>query len=222
MSSDAEVDTRMTNDSNQPLTQVPYCFCELAPLYVLDLLNDVERQWVEQQILDCPELAEELAQYQAAVTAIPYGVDLVPDNTPEIKAKLFDRLDLELPSSAPAVAPVSTPISAFVPFMATRSSELRWRSGRVPKVEVAILHLDRERRERIGLLRAEPGMEYPPHTHGGTEEIYMLSGDLVLEGVTYYAGDYIRSAPGSQHLPSYSVEGCMFFFRSSMDDQYPE
>jgi hypothetical protein len=210
----------MRNDPNQKLVEQHYCFCELAPLYALDLLNETERQWVEKQLLDCPELQEELAQYETAVTAIPYGVELLPDNPAVMKGKLFDRLNLELPT--PAITPVTEPISTFVPFMATRSGELRWRAGRVPKVEVAILHLDRERRERIGVLRAEPGMEYPPHTHGGTEEIYMLSGDLVLEGVTYYAGDYIRSAPGSQHSPAYSHTGCMFFFRSSFDDEYPE
>jgi anti-sigma factor ChrR (cupin superfamily) len=211
----------MTDLTNHSIEE-RYCFCELAPLYALDLLNQTERAWVEQQLLDCPELGEELAQYETAVTAIPYGVELVPDNTSAIKGKLFDRLNLKLPADKPAVIPVTEPISTFVPFMAMRSGELNWRSGRVPKVEVAILHLDRERRERIGLLRAEPGMEYPPHTHGGTEEIYMLSGDLVLEGVTYYAGDYIRSALGSQHAPAYSHTGCMFFFRSSLEDEYPE
>jgi anti-sigma factor ChrR (cupin superfamily) len=64
-------------------------------------------------------------------------------------------------------------------------------------------------------------MVYPGHRHGGTEEIYMLSGDLVLEGITYYGGDYIRSAPGSTHGEAYSKGGCMFFFRSSLDDEYP-
>jgi hypothetical protein len=42
------------------------CFCELAPLYVLDLLDLDERIWVETQVLECPDLAEELASYQGS------------------------------------------------------------------------------------------------------------------------------------------------------------
>jgi ChrR Cupin-like domain len=218
-SGDAEVNTGMTDQNfSESLGQEKYCFCDLAPLYALELLNDDERQWVEQQILACPDLAIELTEYQTAVTAIPYGVESLPtaDRMQEVKGKLCDRLDLTLSAVEPE------PISNFVPFLALRSAQLKWRSGRIPKVEVAILHIDPVQRERVGLLRAEPDMAYPPHRHGGTEEIYMLSGDLTLEGITYYAGDYIRSAPGSTHSPASSAGGCMFFFRSSLDDEYPQ
>jgi hypothetical protein len=34
-----------------------YCFCELAPLYALDLLDEEEKAWVERQIATCPDLA---------------------------------------------------------------------------------------------------------------------------------------------------------------------
>jgi anti-sigma factor ChrR (cupin superfamily) len=146
-------------------------------------------------------------EYELATTVIPYGIESLPSiaDMQVLKAKLFDRLDLTLPIS----------------FMAMRSTELKWHYPGIPKVEIAIMHIDPVRRERVGLLRAEPGMQYPAHRHGGTEEIYMLSGDLVLEGVPYHGGDYIRSAGGSTHVPSYSEGGCMFFFRSSLDDEYP-
>jgi anti-sigma factor ChrR (cupin superfamily) len=144
---------------------------------------------------------------ELATSAMPYGLESLPAiaDMQVIKAKLFDRLDLALP----------------VPFMAFRSGQLEWHCPGIPKVEIAIMYVDPVRRERVGLLRAGPGMQYPAHRHGGTEEIYMLSGDLVLEGVPYHGGDYIRSAGGSSHIPAYSEGGCMFFFRSSLDDVYP-
>jgi hypothetical protein len=73
-----------------------YCFCELVPLYVLDLLTDSKRLWVERQLLESPELVEELAHYQTAATAIPYGVPVVPMAT-NLKDRLFARLELAPP-----------------------------------------------------------------------------------------------------------------------------
>lgn len=66
------------------------CFCELVPLYVLDLLDFEDRLWVEDRIAECPDLAEELANYQAAVGAIPYTAPPVPMSA-DLKKRLFDR-----------------------------------------------------------------------------------------------------------------------------------
>ncbi len=199
-----------------------YCFCELAPLLSLDLLTAEERQWVEQQVLDCPELAEELAQYQLGVTAIPYGLEPAQPSG-DLKQRLFDRLGLET-SETPVPVQDQKSLDNLLPLMAVRSAELQWgpHPHGCPKVQVALLHTNPVTRECVGILRAEPGLEYPAHRHGGVEEIYMLSGDLKLEGITYYGGDYIRSAAGSTHSPAHSIDGCMFFFRSSMDDEYPD
>jgi hypothetical protein len=195
-------------------------FEDLAPLHALGLLNPDEQQWLEQLLLAQPERATQLAQYQAAAAAIPYGLEAVPTaaKMQGLKARLFERLELPLEPAPASDRRLSTLTAAFT---AVRSGNLVWQTSPIPKVQIATLHLDAERRERAGLLRAEPGMQYPPHTHGGTEEIYMLSGDLVLEGVRYEAGDYIRSASQSQHSPAHSVTGCTFFFRSSLDDEYP-
>jgi anti-sigma factor ChrR (cupin superfamily) len=223
--SDVEVDTDMTEqNSNESAPSATDCFCDLAPLYALGVLGEAEQRWVEQQIADNPELAAELAQYQSAVTAMPYGVDSLPsiDEMQVLKGKLFARLDLDQPTIVPPQTAIPPAASSSVPLFALRSDGLKWHSPGIPKVEVALLYHDRVKREKTGLLRAAPDMHYPPHRHGGVEEIYMLSGDLMLEGVTYYAGDYIRSAAGSDHAAAYSAEGCMFFFRNSVDDQYPK
>jgi anti-sigma factor ChrR (cupin superfamily) len=202
-------------DSFNPIgpdsTPEPDSFETLAPLSALGLLAPSEQQALEQHLQAHPELAPELAAYQAAAAVLPYGLALPPAATLQaLKPQLFERLGLPKPD-----------LSLEAAFRAVRSGDLRWQASPIPKVAIATLHIDAERREQVGLLRAEPGMQYPPHTHGGTEEIYMLSGDLVLEGASYGAGDYIRSLPQSHHGPAYSVAGCLFFFRSSLDDQYP-
>jgi anti-sigma factor ChrR (cupin superfamily) len=189
------------------------CFCELAPFYALGLLSEPEQVWVEQQVAECPDLAEELVAYESAVTAIPYSVPTLP-LAGDVKERLFERLGLE-PTPSETVDE-RTPAS----FLAVRSQDLNWQPHSVPGVAIAIVHTDVSKREIVGFLRAEPGVRYPFHRHAAIEEIFMLEGDLVIEDRVYGAGDYIRSSPGSAHAP-YTKGGCRFFFHTSMDDEYP-
>lgn len=191
-----------------------YCFCELAPLYTLDLLSEQERDWVEQQLAEYPELSEELAEYQLAATAIPYAAPDVA-MAADLKNRLFESLELEPPETIPATPPTTPPPG----FFALRSQDLNWQPHQVPGMAIAMLHIDEIKREIVGILRADPGARYPLHRHAAIEEIYMLAGDLIIDDQVYGAGDYIRSQPGSTHSP-HSIGGCTFLFHTSMDDEY--
>jgi hypothetical protein len=206
------------------------CFCDLAPLYVLDLLDAEQRQWVEEQAAADPELALELTELQGTTATIAYSAtDEVP--AADLKSRLFDALGCTPPpqqsltqQSIAEPALTSAPDDDFRIALETlfvRSQEQVWRSGKTPGVMVSILHTDPIKREIVGLLKAEPGVHYPHHRHATVEEIFMLEGDLVVAGAVYRQGDYIRSASGSGHGP-HTTEGCMFFFRTSMDDEYPD
>ena len=200
------------------------CFCELAPLYALDLLDLGERLWVDAQILECPDLAEELANYQAAVAVIPYSAPTMPMSA-DLKDRLFDRIADPVENQL-GVEPIATAIPAAAkpspPTIVTfRSSDLKWRPYRAAGIEVALLYLDRANRMSSALLKAAAGVVYPLHQHQGIEEIYMLEGELVIDGQVYRAGDYIRSYPNSIHAPSTST-GCMFLIRGCLDDNYDE
>jgi quercetin dioxygenase-like cupin family protein len=190
------------------------CFSELAPLYVLDLLEIEDRLWVEAQVVDCPDLAEELANYRTAVGLLPYGAPPV-SMAADLKDRLFDRLGLE-PVTEPEPAPE---LLAEREIYAVRSQDLDWKPHRVEGVQCAILSVDDKQRMRSMVVKVAAGVTYPLHRHGGIEEIYMLEGDLIIENETYFAGDYIRSFSGSIHAPS-SVTGCMFVIRACMDDEY--
>ena len=188
-----------------------HCFSELAPLYALSALSQLERVWVEQQVVECPDLLEELASYQSAVTAIPYSSSPLPLPA-NLKHRLFEHLELETPSSEQEQE------RPPAPFQAVHAQDLNWQPHTVPGVFVAIVHKDEVKREIVGFLRAEPGVRYPAHRHAAVEEIFMLEGDLVIGDDVYGAGDYIRSNLGSSHAP-YTKGGCQFFFHSSMDDE---
>jgi anti-sigma factor ChrR (cupin superfamily) len=205
------------------------CFCELAPLYALDLLDLDERLWVEAQVVDCPDLAEELASYQAAVGVIPYGAPAMP-MAADLKERLFDRialpiehqLDLDAVEPSTNSQPENQSAELSEPTMvAIRSTELEWHPYRTEGVEVAMLFLDRFNRTCSAIVTAADGVIYPLHQHQGIEEIYMLEGELEIDGQVYLAGDYIRSYPNSIHPPA-TTRGCKFLIRACLDDNYDE
>jgi quercetin dioxygenase-like cupin family protein len=211
------------------------CFCELAPLYALDLLEAEERCWIEQEMENDPDLADELSELQASVGVIAYTAPAVPVAA-NLKQRLFQKLDFastadesptftefsrpELDTAGDEATGAASVYPSTLPF-AVQSQDLVWQPHRVPGVMIARLHVDTVKHEVVGLFRAEAGVRYPLHRHAGVEEIFMLQGDLVIAGKVYGSGDYIRSEPGSIHAPETSG-GCMFFFRTSCNDEYFE
>jgi quercetin dioxygenase-like cupin family protein len=191
------------------------CFCELAPLYALDLLDLDERLWVETQVLECPDLAEELASYQAAVGVIPYGAPTMP-MAADLKDRLFDKLGLEPVKAVPEISPQVPP---DLQMFAIASQDMQWKPHRIDGVEFVLLFLDEVNRMRTLLVKVAAGITYPFHQHQGIEEIYMLEGELVISEQVYSAGDYIRSYPNSIHAPSTDT-GCKFLIRACIDDNY--
>lgn len=191
------------------------CFCELAPLYALDLLAPEQRLWVEAQVLECPDLAEELTSYQTAVELIPYTAQIMPIAA-DLKDRLFERLGLDPVESIPA-----TPLELLPDpqMFALKAAEMQWKPHRMEGVEIVVLFIDEVNRIRNLLVKAAAGVTYPFHQHHGIEEIYMLEGELVIDEEVYLAGDYIRSYPNSIHAPSTST-GCMFLIRACIDDNY--
>lgn len=207
------------------------CFCDLAPLYALNVLSDSDRAWVEAQIAECPDLALELAEFEAAVSVLPYAAPPVPV-APDLKDRLFQRIGRATPAPQTS-AETTTAFPGLVARLLERSAttlinrdaipsqEVKWEPYIVPGIRIARLHTDLVNRMVTGLLQAEPGSRYPLHSHGGVEEIFMLQGDLIVGDRVYGSGDYIRSTPGMVHAPE-TRHGCMFFFRASMDNAFLE
>lgn len=218
-----------------------YCFCELAPLYALGTLSAEQKLWVEQQVADCPELAEELAIAQETVAALAYSTPLITPS-PALKQRLLQHITAStlVPDTTSAqpeaelLEPLPTNLNALGEFAtltqgATNSlalltnllSGLRWRPYMVPGIEIVPLKINYRTQQVVCLLKAEAGVRYPLHDHRDVEEIFMLAGDLVDGDRTYHTGDYIRSGVGSSHAPL-TKEGCIFLVRSSLRDNILE
>jgi quercetin dioxygenase-like cupin family protein len=66
-------------------------------------------------------------------------------------------------------------------------------------------------RSKTILLKFEPGAIYPYHNHPGGEEVFVLSGEVTIEGALLQEGDYLYTPPGFKHGVK-SEKGCTLLF----------
>jgi ChrR-like protein with cupin domain/putative zinc finger protein len=68
------------------------------------------------------------------------------------------------------------------------------------------------------LVRLLPGVEYPPHTHAGLEELFLLDGELWIDDRKLYPGDGNRAEAGSVDKRVWSETGCTCVLITSTQD----
>jgi anti-sigma factor ChrR (cupin superfamily) len=68
-----------------------------------------------------------------------------------------------------------------------------------PGVEIKDLYRDPASGARTTLVRMAPNMPFPPHPHGGIEDLYLIEGDAWVGDVPMRAGDYCRAPAGTHH-----------------------
>jgi quercetin dioxygenase-like cupin family protein len=79
-------------------------------------------------------------------------------------------------------------------------------------ISVISLRYDEEKeRSTTILLKFEPCATYPYHNHPAGEEIYVLSGEAILENVTLSQGDYLYTPPNFKHSVT-TKNGCTMLF----------
>ncbi|TAG25539.1 MAG: hypothetical protein EAZ37_12600 [Burkholderiales bacterium] len=81
------------------------------------------------------------------------------------------------------------------------------------RVQAKVLHDDGT--HLSWLLKLLPGGGLPQHDHAdGAEECMVLEGQLRLNGVDFFAGDYQVALTGSAHHEVSSEQGCLVYLRS--------
>lgn len=181
--------------------------CELASLYALGVLDDGDSRQFEAHLVDgCPKCRHELERLKFTVELLALAPEpVVPP------ASLRGRL---LESVQQVNREPARPSGSALAF----EDDGPWKPYSVPGIEYRMLHLDRATREVVMLVRAQPDSRYPMHRHASAEDMFMLRGELRLDGSTYRPGDFIRSVQGSEHGVGETPGGCMFLMRGSFDD----
>ncbi|MFO1106600.1 MAG: ChrR family anti-sigma-E factor [Amaricoccus sp.] len=67
--------------------------------------------------------------------------------------------------------------------------------------------------EQVSLLRGEPGLRIPPHTHTGEEAMLVLSGSLLDRGRLFRRGQIACAGDADEHAPEVvGAEPCICLF----------
>jgi hypothetical protein len=77
-----------------------------------------------------------------------------------------------------------------------------------PGIRIKVLHRNMESRRQTVLLVADPGAVNPGHVHDSDEELFVVSGDLTIDGEELGPGDFHFSAAMIQHPAETTKQGC--------------
>lgn len=104
-------------------------------------------------------------------------------------------------------------------FFIARSEGMHWQASDVPGCQKKILFVDEQQKSVTLIVRMPAGTHFPAHRHGGVEEVFILQGDLVVEGQPMKPGDYCRAEPATTHRESFTESGCVFLLKASQHDE---
>ncbi|MBE9122754.1 cupin domain-containing protein [Tychonema sp. LEGE 07199] len=195
-------------------------FNMLAAFQVLDTLDESESRALAEKLEKSPELESERVALESAISAIAYTAPPVPV-APDLKNRLLQRIAELPPTPAESVnlPPIVTEKTENkTSSLIVRSGDVKWKAYGVPGVWIGKLSFDKKKREITCLMRLEPGASFPLHRHAASEEVFVLEGDLIVEGEVCHQGDYIHSVPGSIHSPL-SEGGCLLLMKSSLNNE---
>ncbi len=167
-------------------------------LYLLGGMSEGEATDLERHLDVCPECRQEVTALRPVVDGLALAA---PEAEPprELFGRLMDRVRRE-------------------PFTLILAAEQGWLPAGVPGVELCQLWLDAEQERQTLLIRMQAGASLPNHIHGGTEECFVVSGDLQDGDLRLEASDYVRFETGTSHTVA-TEEGCLLLVTSSLRDR---
>ena len=177
---------------------------ELVFLYALQALPSSEFPIAEAHISACADCQREMETLRPVIGAfVSWPTDVLRPS-----ASLWERLARRI-SAETGQEPV-------VPELPGRA-EPEWEEA-APGISCKLLATDTERNRVSMLVRLAPGAAYPPHRHGGVEELYLLDGELMIDNKKLYPGDYNRAEAGTADQHVWSETGCTCVLLTSTKD----
>jgi quercetin dioxygenase-like cupin family protein len=171
--------------------------------YALQVLPTSEVPAIEAHIATCPDCQRELESLRPVVKRfVSWPTDVLRPTT-SLQARLAFRIAEET-GKQPVLPP-------------QRWSEPEWEQV-APGIECKLLATDTERHRVSMLVRLAPGASYPAHTHAGTEELYLLDGELWIDERKLFPGDYNYGAAGAGDERVWSETGCTCLLVTSTKD----
>ena len=177
---------------------------EVTRSYAAQVLAASEVAAAEAHIAACADCQRELESLRPVVDRfVSWPTDVLRPTT-SLQARLAGRIAEE--TGKPPVLPP-----------ARQWSEPEWEEV-ARGIECKLLATDTERHRVSMLVRLAPGASYPAHTHAGTEELYLLDGELWIDERKLSPGDYNYGAPGAGDDRVWTETGCTCLLITSTRD----
>jgi anti-sigma factor ChrR (cupin superfamily) len=172
--------------------------------YLTETLAESEAAAVESHIASCSDCQQELDALRAVAEQFVFWPTDVLRPPMSLQERLARRIADE--TGGPPVAPPSE-----------RWVEPAWDEV-APGIFCKLMATDTGRHRVSMLVRLSPGVDYPPHTHAGLEELFLLDGELWIDDRKLYPGDYNRAEAGSGDKRVWSETGCTCVLVTSTQD----
>lgn len=177
---------------------------EQLPAYVMRTLLPDEASAVEAHLASCSYCRQELETLRPVADSFVFWPTDVLRPPASLQERLARRIAAETGESL-----VLPPTSQW--------KEPAWEEV-APGIFCRLMATDTKRHRVSMLVRLLPGVEYPPHTHAGLEELFLLDGELWIDDRKLYAGDYNRAEAGSGDTRVWSETGCTCVLITSTQD----
>ena len=188
---------------------------ENASLYVHGALAPEERQAFERELESNAELRDLVRSLRETAALLAQAVPRRPLPA-GLKEKVLQRIDAEAALSA--ASPTSNDRGAIPGFsFLAANDDAAWKALPIPGAWIKLLSVDRAHHFVVLLGKLNPGVRYPAHTHEGSEDLYLLTGDLHIGDCVMRAGDFHHSDAGTSHAENYSAGGCTLLAILSTD-----
>lgn len=190
-----------------------------AASYAIGALSHEETLAFQRHLADCDRCSSQLRAFERTAEELASEVSANPPAA--LRERLLARIREEV-----ALAAIHRKAPGVLlqqgGLLISRSSALPWEAAPLPGISTRTLYVDSARKYSTTLVRMEPNSIYPSHRHHDIEEVYLLEGDLIVEGVHMQRGDYCRSEPGTVHGDSSTKSGnLLLVFTSQQDELLP-
>lgn len=176
---------------------------ELASAHAVGASTAAEAARIEALAADDADLRAELASFRDAAAAVAIGQPATSSPSAAVRAAVLAKI-----ARTPQARPGGT-AGTGEGFLFRFRDEGEWQPTPVPGLRVKLLSISEDLGHRTILAELAPGACFPEHDHGGSEDLMVLSGDLVTEGRTLRAGDFLHAGPGTHHATLVSPNGCV-------------
>lgn len=189
---------------SSPSNQVRCDQAELTSLYALGAMPANELPALEAHLASCGECSAWLSSLGPVVDSFAFWPNEILCPPATLRQRLANRIAAEhgreqTLSSSP------------------QFREPDWEQV-APGICCKLLATDSEHDRVSMLVRLDAGVEYPPHTHAGREELYLLDGELWIDEQKLHPGDYNRAERGSADKRVWSETGCTCVLITSTRD----